>query len=52
VVYTKATLGGTHHPTTTGPHNPAIDILEINGLREITPDVVDAARQSLVIGTA
>jgi len=27
-------------------------ILEINGLRTITPDVVDAARQSLVIGTA
>ena len=27
-------------------------ILEINGLREISPDVVDAARQSLVIGTA
>ena len=27
-------------------------IMEINGLRTITPDVVDAARQSLVIGTA
>ncbi len=27
-------------------------ILEINSLRAITPDVVDAARQSLVIGTA
>jgi len=26
-------------------------ILQINGLRAITPDVVDAARQSLVIGT-
>jgi hypothetical protein len=25
VVYTKATLGGTHHPATTGPHDPAID---------------------------
>jgi len=27
-------------------------IVEINGLRTITPDAVDAARQSLVIGTA
>jgi len=27
-------------------------IVEINGLRSITPDAVDAARQSLVIGTA
>ncbi|MCC6176215.1 MAG: hypothetical protein IT305_12990 [Chloroflexi bacterium] len=27
-------------------------ILEINSLREITPGVVDAARQSLGIGTA
>jgi hypothetical protein len=27
-------------------------ILEINSLRAITPDVVDAARQGLVIGTA
>ena len=26
-------------------------ILQINGLQAITPDVVDAARQSLVIGT-
>jgi hypothetical protein len=25
-------------------------VLQINGLRAITPDVVDAARQSLVIG--
>lgn len=27
-------------------------VLQINGLRAITPDVVDAARQSLVIGSA
>ena len=27
-------------------------ILEINGLQPITPEVVDAARQSLVIGAS
>jgi CspA family cold shock protein len=27
MVYTRPTLGGTHHPTTSGPLDPAIDSL-------------------------